>query len=252
MEVIKKYWRKIVQRLKLSNEKDFDDDFFEVLQIYHFFNLYHPQPTLKKQIIGTITFMLIVISFLGGYLTAVYEAIVAGDIHMAMFLAELTAMFTAFMTQSLNMSYSQPRIIELVKTLQSLHESEDEAEMNVVRKRCVKMLKWCKIGLMPLNMVFVCKLFGFNLCNLFVPTLYDKSVTGGIFYWVLLSVNFVHVYLLMAIYYASECFHFLCFVRIEANLKFLCKKLRHCMDGSKEDNENKLISLVKYHSATIR
>lgn len=128
MEVIKKYWRKVVQHLKLSNKKDFDDDFYEIFQIYHFFNLYHPRQTLKKQIVGIATFTLITFSYLGGILMAIYDAIERDDIHLAMFLASLSAMFNAFTTQNLNMSISQPRIVKLVKTLQSLHENEDEPD----------------------------------------------------------------------------------------------------------------------------
>lgn len=251
MEAAKKYWQKVVQRIKLSNKKDFDDDFCEILQVYHFFNLYHPHRKREKQLAGIFTFALVTFSYLGGILMTICDAIRAGDIHLAMFLTSLAALFFAFSTQNLNMSLSQPRIIAMVRTLQSLHECDDEAEMTVVRKRCVKFLKWYKIALMSINMIFVCKLCGFSLCNLFLPTVYDKWAESGFSYWLLLFVNFVHIYLMSAIFYASESFHFLCIARIEANLTLLGKKLRICGNGSKEDNEKQLISLIKYHLAII-
>lgn len=123
--------------------------------------------------------------------------------------------------------------------------------MTVVRQRCVKILKWYKIALLSINIIFVSKMCGFSLCNLFMPMVYDKWSTSGFFYWILLFVNFVHIYLILAIFYASESFHFLCFARIAANLKLLSKKIRTCADGSNDDNEKELIALIKYHLAII-
>lgn len=252
MEVFKKYWGKLVQHLKLSNKIDFDDDFYEIFQIYHFFNLYHPHQTLKKQIVGIVTFALIAFSYLGGILMAIYDTIEENEIHRAMLLSSMAALLSAFTTQNLNMSISQTRIIKLVKTLQSLHEKEDEAEIQIAWNSSVKMLKWYKMALSSISLLFVCKLLGFNLCNLFIPTVYDKWATSGCFYGILLFVNFVHTYLASTLFYASESFHFLCFTRIEANLKLLCKKVRNCTNGSKEDNEKELISLVKYRLAIFQ
>lgn len=117
LEVVKKYWRRVVQCIKLSNKKDFDDDYCELLQVYHFFNLYHPNQKPVKQLVGIVTLALIAFSYFGGILMAICDAIEANDTHFAMFITSVVALFAASMTQNLNMSLSQLRIIALVRTL---------------------------------------------------------------------------------------------------------------------------------------
>lgn len=230
-----------------ANEK-FDDDFGIVLQVLYFFGFYQPKRSKKRIAYGCIMFTVIILMVLIGALKDSLLSLNDGNLNQFIMNGFVFVYSVPAVCQILGVA-SKPQIVELVKKLQNLHEFEDENVMKTYRERCTKIAKFHRLFLASTCPgTILLKFLGLPF-KLFIPALYGELAEGNCLYF-LMALNAAHHFCLVLLYAACDLLHILCMVRVEANLKILNDKIRHCTDSyNLRENEKALIACMRYHSA---
>lgn len=252
VEVFKRFYR---LHLKLRNGRyndKFEDDFYAVLELLYWCGFYQPNPTKKRIVYGIFMFICLPLSYTLGGIKDAYKSYKTGRFLKLMLNVYSTSVGLSILTQFINLTFKRSRVVEMIKKLQSMHSSDNEEAMDVLRKKYLFFLKLYRSYLhFVLAAFMLAKVFGLNYFILIFPSFYDIWASGNLYY-ILLIFNSVCAQFFLFSFLACDLMQILCMVRVDANLKFLGDKLRRCTDGENlQENERKLIACVKYHSIII-
>jgi predicted ferric reductase len=151
------------------------------------------------------------------------------------------------------MAWNSKNISKYAEDLQKLHERHHNEEIQVLSKKCFRFAK-CLFWFLITTTLVVCLLskLGFKNFELLVPAIYDVFATGP-FYYVLMIINTVHMFAIIAALIVCDLFPSFCVARIVKNQAFAAHDFEHCTDSfDPKVNENSLNASMKYYAAIRR
>lgn len=239
------------QYLKSLEDQKFDRDFNEIMKYYYFFGFFNPIE--KKKIFAALAFILVVVTYLIGSFKDIVMRKAEGDIPKTIISVFTLAFALSLTVQVLTVMLRFGRITSTIKALQLLHEDTDEDFINVYRRKCFRLLRIYGGSLAATVLCAIpVKCIGYNVYFLLIPAAYDVLAHGDLFYFFMI-ISFIHTVGLVLLFAASDLLHIFCMVRVEANLKLLNDKIRHCADSKDlKENEKELSACIRYHNEIIK
>ena len=248
-----RFLKKIQIAFEFPNEEEFDEDFREILKVFHFFGLYKWNHSRKSYVHTFFLQFFVVFCYGSGISKDLFIAFRRGDVSKFIITVPLLTVFIGFSTQLLIVVSQKSKITVLIKKLQAIHDLEDNFSMQVYRILSGKLLRFHKILMSTVALCLTIMTYaGFHYFKLILPALYDLLAFDH-FYQLFLFINTVCLLLLAIIFFAAEWLHVLCMIRIEANFKFLSEKIRKCANSDDlKENEGNLTKCIKYHCEILQ
>jgi hypothetical protein len=235
--------------LKCPNRCQFDEEFYKLLQVLYSFGFYQPKPSKTRVVLGIVMFMLMMITYLAG---ATKDA-VTGNLNQTLINVTYFCFIGAVATQILSFACNQKKFIGMIKELHLLHKRADDESIENLSTKCgliVQIYEWFVAVLVVAATVL--QLGGLGVFRLIMPSIYDLFAFG-LFYPILLTVNFIHVALLGLIFVVTDLMPVICMLRIEQNLKFLLNDLRTCTNtGLFRSSQREINRCAEYHAEIIK
>ena len=244
---------KIKTAFKFPNEEKFDEDFRVILKVFHFFGLYKWNHSRKSYVLTVFLQFFVLFSYGSGTLKDLYVTFRQGDISKFILTVPVLTICIGISTQCFVVVFRKSKITDVIKKLQGIHDHQDDFSMQTYRNLSGKLLRFHKILMALAALCLTIMTYsGFHNFKLILPAVYD-FLADDQFYQLFLFINAVFFFLQSYLYFATEWLHVLCMIRIEANFKLLCEKIRKCAksDDLKENEEN-LIKCIKYHCKILQ
>lgn len=245
IEKSRRYLKKAVQ---LPHEEDYDEDFREILKLFHYCGYLNPERSKKRW-----NFAFVWLTYLTGCLKETILQIAYGDIYNVLLGSIMLTMIITASKSIWMFLDKQTEIIDLMKSLQKLHKPKNKEDMEAFTVQISRMVKIYKASnLFSTICLCILSAFGFGYFELIIPVIYDVLAKG--FMWrVLFCINAIHSCFASFSYVPTELLHILCIARIEKNLKFLAEDFRNCTVYDDESpKEEKLAACVNYHCEILR
>lgn len=248
MDKVKKSFKYLVEKAKFPRRNEFDEDFCQVLTILRLTGFYRSDSTIKSIALVVVCFLLVPLNMVLGCIKDFICCILEDNMFDALFRADLFSMSFTYSIQVLTFIKNQSRIIELIKTLQKLHDPADQQEIEVFKNRLLRVFNAYKRYLQcNVVILIIMRTLGFSYAKLIYPAIMDIFAEGKLMAPMLCFV-YILIFFLFHSFLAVEFLHIVCMVRIEANIKNLGAKLRKCADDiNPRLNEQALVSCIKYH-----
>lgn len=241
----KPIFAKLQAKLDLPNKHEFERDFYQIMLGFYACGLTHKIPNFKFFI-----YVFSALSFLLGMFKDSISAAMKGDLNFTLLFAAIFSLLMANTVQCYILFKKNSRIVDMMKTMQALHEREDDNEVEAYRNLGITLINLYKIFFgFAFFFLTTMRLFGISACQFILPVIYDVFADD---FGILLSIHIPHVAYAMVLFITIEMVHVICMIRVEANLKILGEKLKHCADADDlEANEQNLIACIKYHRAIL-
>lgn len=255
METLKLNLRRFyIACIKCPNDDKFDEDFQQILQVFYIFGFYQPKASKGRVRYGAFMFSFVVMSHILGNLKDIFISLSGsgGNLNKALICVLSVTFAISLKVQILSFAKHQAKVIEMIRELHFMHDSDDDSSMQVYRTLCSQLVKFHKYIMLSIEVTLITfKLLGYDFFILAIPALYDELARGS-FYYLFLILNLVNFTGILMLYNACDLLHILCMIRAEANLDFLGDKIRSCANNDNlRENEKNLISCVKYHNRIL-
>ena len=236
--------RKVKEALKFPDSEKFDDDFREVMKLFHYSGLYRTENTSAR--LHNASFAFICMCYLLGCIKDTLYYFFEGDVVYVLINGALTTAIFSFAVTVRNFINHQSKIVDLVFELQKLHGSRFNEMMEAYKGFSLKIIKLFEVCCVSAVITMpTAMFFGMSFSTLFYPLIFDVLAFGKL-YGLTAVLSIVHIMGLAASYTASDFLHIVCMVRIEANCKILSDLFREAK------GEEELTSCIHYHCSILR
>lgn len=257
-----KHFQKIVavsvrfyeRHFKCPNQDHLDDDFQKLLQVFYVFGFFQPEKWTKwRSLYGFFMFTFVFLTFMIGSVSNFVTEIKQD--HLSIAFLNISGFFFILPMAILTFWFvwNQKNFMKLVKDLHEMHNSKNEALMDVVRKKSLKLGKFYKVFIL-MNVLLLIVLHGTGLkaFKLFMQGIYDIFADGPL-YPFFLTINLIHMVCLASLLYPCDLLLVLMILRIEANVKFLSYDLKNCANNlNKWINDRDFKRVPMYHIKIIK
>lgn len=239
--------------LNCPNKNRFDPEFYGLLKILFSFGIYQPKPTKKRIAFGVLMILFLFVTFLMGCIKNALVGLHEENFNKAFINGACFCFVFPVLVLVVSFMRNRIKFIRMLRDLHTIHSFYEEGSMEVLSRKCLKIVKAYRAFMAILCFTLITfHALGLKVFRLIMPSIYDLLADGP-FYYILVTVNSVHLLCLALVMTVCDLILILCIIRLKEKVKFLCHNLRNCTDSNLfHRNKRKLVRCVQYHATLIR